>query len=349
MNARDKWIASFDSVNTQESYAEIWDAFWDFADKRYTNRPAGDPIDWLVKHRYDEVNLAPPDRFHCEDIVTEYYNTLKDTDLSDGSIKIYIAAIKSFFKHATRNVGALHLQIKFGKKRVRFKYIPTQIDLVKLKKYCNRRTWALAATIKDTGLGPEDLTHITWGKIDKVNTDDPKFWFMSGQREKTDEPFSSFFGPDATDAIVVGFGTGQGRGPDTAVFEGFTSNAIRMAIKRASIAAGLPENFSAYSLRGFYNTQLEIARVPDNWRKRAMGHAVGVVQGAYSGPQIQELLKTYKAAYHYLTVETNGGDKSKGLSAEDVAELLSAFMSKDKAAIAKLEEKYGVESPLSKL
>src|SRR6266581_372914 len=68
---------------------------------------------WLVKHRYDEVNLAPPDRFHCEDIVTEYYNTLKDTDLSDGSIKIYIAAIKSFFKHATRNVGALHLQIKF--------------------------------------------------------------------------------------------------------------------------------------------------------------------------------------------------------------------------------------------
>jgi hypothetical protein len=92
---------------------------------------------------------------------------------------------------------------------------------------------------------------------------------------------------------------------------------------------------------------METARVPDNWRKSMMGHSLGQTQGAYSRPHVEDLLRTYKDAYKYLTVE--GSMEPKGMTAEDIAEVMAALASKDKTAIAKIVEKYGEEHPLSKL
>jgi len=362
------WLDSVPSEKTQRNYEMMFGIFWKYATEVHF-RGLIDSPDALVSHRFKEVKLGDEDpaSFHCESIVEAFHKKLKADGLADRSAQGYVATVRSFFNHATRDKASLKLRINYRHKRVRIKYVPTQEDLVKLRRFCSPRTWTWIVAMKDSGFGPDQLSHIRWGQIDKVNTGDPSYWFMYGQREKTDEPFATFFGPDSTAAITATYGTGQGKGLDAPIFLGeygepISSKGISMAIKRAVIAAGFTsdertKNFTAYSLRAFYNTQLETARVPDNWRKRAMGHAVGMVQGAYSGPHIETLVETYKAAYKYLRVE--GMNTERGVSAEQLGELLSILTpilkpkesgeGIDLGRIASFVKKYGEDDPLSKL
>src|SRR5439155_18275491 len=96
-----------------------------------------------------------------------------------------------------------------------------------------------------------------------------------------------------------------------------------------------------------------VARVPEDWIKRSMGHALKGVQGSYSHPEKIEILKTYKAAYRFLTVE---GPSEQGIISEataDSARVMSAILSKDPTQLMKaleaIQNKYGKEHPLSAL
>ena len=111
-----------------------------------------------------------------------------------------------------------------------------------------------------------------------------------------------------------------------------------MAVWRAMKDAGMPKGMSPYSLRAFFNTQLEIAKVPENWRKRMMGHSLGEVQGAYSKPQVDELYGVYKGAYHHLSIENNGG--SETLRTEDAMDFMMAYMRGDKVRMDELLAKH---------
>ena len=171
----------------------------------------------------------------------------------------------------------------------------------------------------------------------------------------------TFFGPQAVNAIEAAYyingvaPTTDGRAP---IFlneykQPFTGDAVAQRIKRAIRNAGFRrvqhgeviEEFSAYSLRVFFNTALERARVPENWRKKMMGHSLGAVQGAYSRPDVETLLAEYKKAYKELSVE---GVNTAILSAEDLAVFDAAKMG-NPIAIAKIIEKFGEDHALSKL
>ena len=316
--------------------------------------------DTLIRHRLAEAKKETLEKYHCEDLVEAYYHFLKKrkpNPASDGTARQYIAIIRSYFKHATRS-GLDLSRLKFGKMRARTKYLPSQEDLVKLHRYCPPLTWVLVASMKDSGLGPAQLAQIRWGQIERR---DENYWLVSGQRLKTGEPFMTFFGPDAIHAIEAAYyingvaPTTDGRVP---VFlneykEVFVGDAVAQRIKHAIVNAGfrpiqrgeVTEEFSAYSLRVFFNTALERARVPENWRKKMMGHSLGAVQGAYSRPDVETLLAEYKKAYKELSVE---GVNTAILSAEDLAVFDAAKMG-NPIAIAKIIEKFGEDHALSKL
>ena len=353
------WIDSLSARKTRRDYEEAFSLFWTWALENRLKNDASiteSTPDALIRHRLVELKKEAPERFHCEDIVEAYHRTLLDRGLSDGSARRYIAVIRSFYKHATRN-GGLDLRIKFKKIRVQQKYVPSLDDIRKVRLQCNPILWSLVATMKDSGLGPDQVSHIKRGQIEKL---DGGFWYVTGQRQKTGETFSTFLGPDATKAIEAAYGTItpsiEGRAP---VFLNeykklFTSSAITQRVQRAIKAAGFKpiergdqtESFSTYSFRIFFNSALETARVPENWRKRAMGHALGDVQGAYSHPAITELLRTYRDAYKFLSIEIPA---QQGMSPEDVADMMHIFATKDKAAFAKFIEAHGDEHPISKL
>ena len=206
-------------------------------------------------------------------------------------------------------------------------------------------------------MGPAQLAQIRWGQIERR---DDKYWLVSGQRLKTGEPFMTFFGPDAIHAIEAAYyingvaPTTDGRAP---IFlneykETFTGNAVAQRIKHAIVNAGFRriqrgeviEEFSAYSLRVFFNTALERARVPENWRKKMMGHTLGAVQGAYSRPDVETLLAEYKKAYKELSVE---GVNTEALSGKDLA-MYDRAKAGDPIAITYIIEKFGVDHELSK-
>ena len=314
------WLDSRGAADTQEHYGDAFVLFWTWAlENPLKNDPTITNPDQWVQHRIAELRKENLEQYHCETTIIEpYYHFLikrKPNPVSDGTAKTYLGVISSFLKHATRT-GLNLSRLKFGKMRARTKYLPSQEDLAKLRRYCPPLTWALVASMASSGLGPNQLTHIRWGQVEKR---DDKYWIVSGQREKTGEQFVTFFGPQAVNAIEAAYyvngvaPTTDGRAP---IFlneykQPFTGDAVAQRIKRAIVNAGFHrvqhgeviEEFSAYSLRVFFNTALERARVPENWRKKMMGHSLGAVQGAYSRPDVETLLAEYKKAYKELSVE----------------------------------------------
>jgi len=99
--ARDKWL---DGLNPATAYAYefIFDEFWRFAEPRYAI-PRNETMDWtnwLIEHRRLEIrNTDPKIRFHCEDILTQWVVSLRQTDLDPQSIITYARAVRSFFRH----------------------------------------------------------------------------------------------------------------------------------------------------------------------------------------------------------------------------------------------------------
>jgi len=361
------WLNSLPSEKTQRTYRLVFDLFWAYASenhlKDYTyqdngngTRPVDSP-DALVRHRYAEYKPddEDPESSHCEKMVETWHNVLlRNKKMADRSARGYVAVVMSFFKHATRNKASLELQINYRNRRVRVKYVPTQEDLANLREYCNPKHWALIAAMKDSGFGPDQLSHIKWGQVIR-DLDHGDFWFVSGQREKTDEPFATFFGPDAVEAIKAAYGDSSSAG-NTPIFVGeygtYTSKGISKAIKEVIVRAGFSKeertkNFTAYSLRAYFNTAMETARVPDNWRKSMMGHSLGQTQSAYSRPHVEDLLRTYRSAYKYLTI--SAANTQQGMSPEDVAAMMHIFATKDKIAFAKFIETHGDDHPISKL
>ena len=365
------WLDSRGSAQTREHYSDAIIQWWRWAlENRLKNDPTITPFlaagetdptpDALIRHRLSEVKNETLERYHCEDLIESYWHWLKKrkpNPVSDGTALQYISIIRSYFKFATRNGGLDLSRLKFGKIRARYKYVPSQEDLVKLHRHSSPLTWVLIACMKDSGLGPSQLAATKWGQIERR---EDKHWLVSGQRQKTGEPFTTFFGPDAVNAIEAAYYVNglapatDGRAP---IFlneykETFTGNAVAQRIKRAIISAGFHrivrgeviEEFSAYSLRVFFNTALERARTPENWRKRMMGHTLGAVQGAYSRPDLETILAEYKKAYKELSVEPVANE---GMSADDLATFERA-KGGDAIAIARILEKFGQEHELSK-
>src|SRR6267143_4100453 len=193
------WLNSCPSDKTKRNYETMFNLFWAYASENLKGhtyldngngaRPIDSP-DTLIRHRYLEYKLddEDPESSHCEKMVEAWHGILLKKKMADRSARGYVAVVMSFFKHATRNKASLELQINYRNRRVRIKYVPTQQDLVKLRRYCSPKHWALIASMKDSGFGPDQLTHIRWGQVTR-DLDHGDFWFVKGQREKTDEPF----------------------------------------------------------------------------------------------------------------------------------------------------------------
>lgn len=106
MNTRGKWLASLGS-GTARYYEEIFDNFWGWAASRYSPSRGVEPLDWLAEHRRAELK-DPKTRLHCEGLVAEWYESLKESDLDPSSRDTYLAVVRSFFNHLLpRDAGSL--------------------------------------------------------------------------------------------------------------------------------------------------------------------------------------------------------------------------------------------------
>lgn len=89
--------------------------------------------------------------------------------------------------------------------------------------------------------------------------------------------------------------------PHTALKHG----SIRNIIVDASIDAfGNGKVFTPHDLRRHQQTQLEKARIPDNWIKKLQGKKLKREQSPYSLPKIQDLHKAFKDSVSYFVPTT---------------------------------------------
>ena len=113
LNARDAWFASFASENTRVLYVKVFDIFWEFTESRYSPPRSVDPLVWLADHRRAEVKPVSPDSLHCERIVSEWFVSLKDSDLAESSAATYRAVLSATFgRLLPRHAGVLRLPLE---------------------------------------------------------------------------------------------------------------------------------------------------------------------------------------------------------------------------------------------
>src|SRR5260370_37465459 len=149
-----EWIGDFSSPATKDSHYFEFLTFWKWLKANHAKitwenghgvSTVQEPDD-LIRHRKAERRLADDDdvvrnpRYHCEDLVKEFYKALKSyktakgEHLADRSRREYVGCVKSWFKHATHDEHSLKLNIKFDAKRLRVNYISVQDDLIKLRR-----------------------------------------------------------------------------------------------------------------------------------------------------------------------------------------------------------------------
>ena len=66
-----------------------------------------------------------------------------------------------------------------------------------------------------------------------------------------------------------------------------------------------------HSFRKFFNTQMEVGGMPYNWHNFVMGHSLGQVNGSYSRPIKEMILKRYQECEHHITVNPTTELKAK--------------------------------------
>jgi len=167
--------------------------------------------------------------------------------------------------------------------------IPEKAELVKLvNRAKSRRTRAVILFLKDSGLRISDVVRLKWTDIQDMGDG---FYGFTLITQKSKVKASPFIGPEASEALD------QLPRKNDRIFQvepRYLSMAITILVKEAELADGL----TAHGLRKYFNTELEAARVPKEYRYAMMGKKVSVYDENRQG----RLFNVYKQNYDHLRI-----------------------------------------------
>lgn len=160
------------------------------------------------------------------------------------------------------------------------------IQLVKCAKSHTRR--AIILFLKDSGLRLSDVIRLRWSDIQDFGEGFYGFSMVTSKRKVKAQPF---VGPETTEALD------QLSRKNTRIFP-VNATYLSAAISELIHEAGLAEGLTAHGLRKYFNTELEAARVPKEYRYVFMGKRVSV----YDENRQRVLFQVYRENYDSLRI-----------------------------------------------
>lgn len=211
----------------------------------------------------------------------------KRTGYGLGTRKIAFAAIVSFF-----DLNQYPLSMKRGDRPTGDAIgsrIPEKSEIVKLVNTAkSRRYRAIILFLKDSGLRLSDVVKLRWRDIQDFGEGFFGFRLITAKRKVKALPF---VGPETTEALK------QLPHKKKRIFPVNTAY-LSAAISELIREAGLNEGFTAHGLRKYFNTELEAARVPKEYRYAMMGKRTSV----YDENRQTRLFQIYKQNYDHLRI-----------------------------------------------
>lgn len=252
-------------------------------------------LEWIGKTPNELIEMQkvgmkatddPRENRVLEGEVRAYLNFLKEEGKSISTQKIAYAVIRSFF-----NANFFPLKMSSAdrpKGEAEGSRIPEKSEIKAMIHTAKSRQYRAAIlALKDSGLRISDLTRLKWSDITDYGDG---FWGVKILTKKRKVRASTFFGPEATDALD------KLERRKERIFP-INSGTLTQAISLIALDVGL-KGFTAHGLRKYFNVELQAARVPREWRYQMMGKKTG----AYDENRLRKLFEAYKEAYDHLCI-----------------------------------------------
>lgn len=380
MNAREKaleWVMQFEagrrwldkvkmektgSKQTQEEYAYRLQKFCEWANKT---------PDQLVAERKQQLkpSSSDEDETKTEDLVTRYFNLLSgesedpvERAKKRTSAKSYYGAIRSFFKYSSTAKSPIALTGQTPKSSAGRRILPITLDEFKrIDAVVGVRDRALLRFMKDSGCSTEDVTTFNYGDIRTQFEKGEQFIHLRAVRQKTQNNYDTFIGPNAVEALKTYFDLRKQHGE---VFSDATPIFLTEASKQgrprvrldktsvrtvfARIKRQLGITVSPHRVRKLFSTQMASAHVHPAVLKYWEGHSVGSgdIEASYVIQKLDEQLKEYKNAYHCIDTRPPVNEQERQVEYLKNAALMQGVSSEkieEIARILKREQRYTPE------
>ena len=204
-----------------------------------------------------------------------------------GTRKMAYAGIVSFFDH-----NQYPLSMKRGDRPsgdALGSRIPEKTEIVKLVNTAkSRKHRAVILFLKDSGLRLSDVVKLKWKDIQDFGEG---FFGFKLITQKKKVKALAFIGPEASDALNQ---LPRKKDRIFPIDATYLCAAISDLVKEAKLQKGL----TAHGLRKYFNTELEAARVPKEYRYAMMGKKIG----AYDENRQARLFEIYKQNYDRLRI-----------------------------------------------
>jgi site-specific recombinase XerC len=342
MNVREKaleWVMQFEtgrrwldkvkmektgSKQTQEEYAYRLQKFCDWANKT---------PDQLVAERKQQLkpSSSDEDETKTEDLVTQFFNFLsgESKDPTDRakkrtSAKSYYGAIRSFFRYNSTAKSPIALTGQTPKSPAGRRILPITLDEFKrIDAVVGVRDRALLRFMKDSGCSTEDVVVFNYGDIRTQFEKGEQFIHLKAVRQKTQNNYDTFIGPNAVEALKIYFDLRKQHGESftdaTPIFlteaskkDEFGNPRPRVRLDKVSVRTifarvkrQLVITVSPHRVRKLFSTQMASAHVHPAVIKYWEGHSMGSgdIEASYVIQRLDEQLKEYKNAYHCIDIQ----------------------------------------------
>ena len=268
------------------------------------------------------IELKKNQRNHEAEKLLDWF--VGESPYPDSSMENISVAVKSYYKWNYEDLARACGRTSYTKQK---SYrTPTQRQLATfILGAINPRDKALihfmaATRVREETVCRLDWSHV-WGDLFE-NPRDPQHIGIMGKNLKGAGRGTyrgleqhTFLTPDAKQALLEykewrEARTGETITPESPLFTSITLGELGKrlqpvhvikAFQRASRRSRLV--FSAHDMGRFTRTQLEAARVPENWIKKIIGHKVAGEENPYSRPKIEQLRKEYRKAIPFLSTQ----------------------------------------------
>lgn len=239
-----------------------------------------------MKKDADAAAEDPRDARIVEVKVKAYLRHLEERGLSAATQQLAYSVINSFFKENCHPLAFTAKDRPEGDSTG--SRIPEKSEVRAMLNAARSQTLrALILFLKDSGLRVSDAVRLRWDDATNYGNGFLGWQIVTKKRGVKGTPF---VGPEATEALTQLPRKGARVFPMKAKTG---SNALRDIIQRARL-----KGLSGHGLRKYFNTELEGARVPEEYRYQFMGKK----SGPYDEKRSRVLFEEYRRAYGHLKV-----------------------------------------------
>jgi len=291
-----------------------------FKERQGKDKDFSDFLDILEENsklsRKDRKRLA-------ESELVDFINYLKENDLSNNTIRSYIAGIQNFLKYkgfmiSTRWLGNLPRAIPKKSNRKH------QWKLSEIKEFVERaptyRDKAVILVLFQSGISISDLCDLDYGDVREQLEEEILPLLLDLSRFKTGVSFTTFLGADAVNYLKAYLRTRNDLSDDKPLFTLWNSDTMRLTVgaiqkkfkgfaRRLSFIRdnGGMNPARPHSLRSAFRSRLT-GKMDGDLIEFFMGHEIGEAKRAYINLPDDELRDLYSKFEHELSIEKTSND-----------------------------------------